>query len=176
MRKPSAVTELREIANFIIDTTTRKPIQLRQDIRDIFFEKPPEEGMGVIVYSFGFKHGAALDADIVIDVRFLPNPYYDPLMRHMTGLDETVSTFVMERPETREFMGYWKALLKCIMAGYVAEGKQQLAIGVGCTGGQHRSVAIAVATGEYLKTLGYRVHVSHRDLSRADTEKKDGRR
>ena len=175
-RERALLTELREIANFIIDTTTRKPIQLRQDIRDIFFEKPPEEGMGVIVYSFGFKHGAALDADIVIDVRFLPNPYYDPLMRHMTGLDETVSTFVMERPETREFMGYWKALLKCIMAGYVAEGKQQLAIGVGCTGGQHRSVAIAVATGEYLKTLGYRVHVSHRDLSRADTEKKDGRR
>lgn len=169
----SLLTELREIANFIIDTSDTKPIELRQNIRNIFFEKPPEEGMGVVVYSFGFKHGAALDADIVIDVRFLPNPYYDPDMRHLTGLDEKVNTFVMDRPETKEFMGYWQALLKCVMAGYVAEGKQQLAIGVGCTGGQHRSVAIAEATGEYLKSIGYRVHTSHRDLSRADTESRD---
>ena len=175
-RERAMLTELREIANYVIDTTNRKPIQLRQDIKDIFFEKPPEEGMGVVVYSFGFKHGAATDADIVIDVRFLPNPYYDPEMRHLTGLDSKVNDFVMGRHETKEFMEKWGALLGCIMPGYLAEGKQQLAIGVGCTGGQHRSVALAEATGELLKRMGYRVHVSHRDLSRADTGKKDGAR
>lgn len=165
------LTDLREIANFIIDTTELKPIQLRREITDIFSERSVQQGLGVVVYSFGFKHGAAIDADIVIDVRFLPNPYYDPDMRHLTGLDAPVRDFVMQRPETKDFLQKWEDLLKCVMPGYVAEGKQQLAIAVGCTGGQHRSVALAVATGEFLKQQGYRVHVAHRDLSRADTAK-----
>ena len=88
---------------------------------------------------------------------------------HLTGLDEPIRTFVMERPETKEFLDRWRALLDCIMPGYVSEGKQQLAIAVGCTGGQHRSVALAAATGAYLKKRGYNVHVTHRDLFRAET-------
>lgn len=166
------LSELREIANLIIDTTSLKPIALHDKIRSAFTETTPLDGLGVVVYSFGFKHGMAEDADIVIDVRFLPNPYYDPEMRYMTGLDEQVKTFVMERSETKEFMTKWEALLDCVMPGYVAEGKQQLAIAVGCTGGQHRSVTLAEATGAYLQSRGYRVHVSHRDLSRADTSRK----
>ena len=161
--------ELRATADAIIDTSNMRPIVLRERIRSLFAHETPRQGMSVVVYSFGFKHGSAADADILIDVRFLPNPYYDPEMRHLTGLDDKVRTFVMERSETKEFMVRWTALLDCVMPGYVAEGKQQLAIGVGCTGGQHRSVAIAVATGEYLRKCGYQVHVSHRDLSRADT-------
>ena len=173
IRKERAMlSELREIANMVIDTTNLRPIELRRTIAHAFEGGSAQDGLGVVVYSFGFKHGAATDADIVIDVRFLPNPYYDPELRHLTGLDAPVRDFVMGRPETQEFMKRWKALLDCVMPGYVAEGKQQLAIAVGCTGGQHRSVAIAEATGAYLKNQGYRVHVSHRDLSRADIEKR----
>lgn len=175
-RERAMLAELREIANFVIDTTDCKPLRLRQEITELFSGKPLAEGLGIVVYSFGFKHGQALDADIVIDVRFLPNPYYDPEMRHLTGLDDKVNGFVMEHPETKEFMRCWTALLNCIVPGYVKEGKQQLAIAVGCTGGQHRSVAIAQATGEYLKEKGYRVHISHRDLWRADTGKGEGQR
>ena len=103
-----------------------------------------------------------------MDVRFLPNPYYDPDLRHLTGLDEPVRDFVMLREETIEFNKRWHELLDVVMPGYVAEGKQQLAIGVGCTGGQHRSVALAESTGDYLKTKGYRVSVAHRDLKLAE--------
>ncbi len=172
-KERTLLNELKEMANLTIDTTGLKPIELREKIYALFSEKPPQDGLGVVVYSFGFKHGMAEDADIVIDVRFLPNPYYDPEMRYQTGLDEMVSDFVMGRPETKSFMEHWEALLSCIMPGYVAEGKQQLAIGVGCTGGQHRSVALAEATGAFLKSQGYRVHVSHRDLSLADTKRKE---
>ena len=165
------LSDLRKLASMIIDTSSLKPIELRERINEAFSESTPQDGLGVVVYSFGFKHGMAEDADIVIDVRFLPNPYYDPEMRYMTGLESTVRDFVLQRSETKDFLKNWKQLLSCIMPGYVAEGKQQLAIGVGCTGGQHRSVVLAEETGEYLRSQGYRVHVSHRDLSLADTDK-----
>ncbi|MBQ9021267.1 MAG: RNase adapter RapZ [Eggerthellaceae bacterium] len=164
------LSDLRQLASMIIDTSSLKPIELRERINETFSESSPQDGLGVVVYSFGFKHGMAEDADIVIDVRFLPNPYYDPNMRYMTGLEDEVRNFVMERNETREFLKNWEQLLDCVMPGYIAEGKQQLAIGIGCTGGQHRSVVLAEATGQYLRSRGYRVHVSHRDLSLADTK------
>lgn len=160
--------ELRESANFTVDTSNKKPIETRRMIQKYFSSNDPQDGLSVFVHSFGFKHGSPSDADIVIDVRFLPNPYYDPAMRHLTGLDEAVNSFVMERIETKDFMKRWEELLLCVMPGYVAEGKQQLVIGIGCTGGQHRSVAIADATGKFLKGQGYHVHTSHRDLSRAE--------
>ena len=163
------LSELREAANVLIDTTDLRPIELRRILRDSFSSQLPQSGLGIVVYSFGFKHGAPIDADIVIDVRFLPNPFYDPELRHLTGLDDPIREFVMNRPETGEFLKRWKDLLLNIMPGYVAEGKQQIAIGVGCTGGQHRSVTLAEETGTILKEAGYRVHVRHRDLSRADT-------
>ncbi len=161
--------DLRQSADFMIDTTDLRPIELRRRIAERFSKNSAQQGMSVVVYSFGFKHAPADDADIVIDVRFLPNPFYDPELRNLTGLDAPVRDFVMERPETKEFLDRWRALLDCIMPGYVSEGKQQLAIAVGCTGGQHRSVALAVATGAYLKKRGYNVHVTHRDLFRAET-------
>lgn len=167
------LAKLRNVADHIIDTTDRKPIVLRHTIQDLFSGKTAQEGLHVYVYSFGFKHGAPLDADIVIDVRFLPNPYYDPEMRHLTGLDQKVSDFVISRSETQEFLACWRQLLQCVMPGYVNEGKTNLNIGVGCTGGQHRSVAIAVETGNFLRELGYSVTTTHRDLSRADTKRKD---
>ena len=159
--------DLREMAHHVVDTTDMLPQQLRETIRSIFARGNERRGLAVTVYSFGFKHGAPTDADLVMDVRFLPNPYYDPDLRFLTGLDAPVRDFVMYREETVEFVKRWRALLDCVMPGYVAEGKQQLAIAIGCTGGQHRSVAIAESTGDYLKSNGYRVSVAHRDLKPA---------
>lgn len=167
-RERSMLFSLREMAHDVIDTTDMLPQQLRQRIKELFSTGEERKGLAVTVYSFGFKHGAPLDADVVMDVRFLPNPYYDAALRPLTGLDAPVRDFVMYREETIEFVKRWQALLDCIMPGYVAEGKQQLAIAIGCTGGQHRSVALAESTGDYLKHGGYRVSVAHRDLERAE--------
>ena len=171
-RERDLLYELRDKAGFVIDTTNMLPAELRTKLRQLFAEGDTRQGLSVTVYSFGFKHNAPEDADLVIDVRFLPNPYYDPRMRHLTGLDDIVRDFVMHNEETETFMKRWEALLDCVMPGYVSEGKQQLAIAVGCTGGQHRSVAIAEATGDYLRTNGYRVSIAHRDLRLA--ERADG--
>ena len=145
-RERDLLFEVRENAHHVIDTTSMLPPQLRSTIRALFAPGEERAGLSVTVYSFGFKHGAPLDADLVMDVRFLPNPYYEPQLRSLTGLDK----------------------LDCVMPGYVAEGKQQLAIAVGCTGGQHRSVALAESTADYLKAKGYRVSIAHRDLSLAE--------
>ncbi len=166
-RERNMLFSLRETANVVIDTTDMLPQQLRVRIRDHFSSGEEHKGLAVTVYSFGFKHGAAVDADIVMDVRFLPNPYYDPELRPLSGLDAPVRDYVMVRDITEDFMKRWKELLDSIMPGYVSEGKQQLAIAIGCTGGQHRSVAVAEATGDYLKTKGFRVSIAHRDLALA---------
>lgn len=167
-RERSLLFELREGAHHVIDTTSMLPPQLRATIRALFAPGNERPGLSVTVYSFGFKHGAPLDADLVMDVRFLPNPYYEPQLRGLTGLDDPVREYVLYREETEEFQQRWRALLDCVMPGYVAEGKQQLAIAIGCTGGQHRSVALAESTGDYLKSKGYRVSIAHRDLTLAE--------
>lgn len=158
---------LREISQYIIDTTDMLPQDFRAHIRKIFNADEKIEGLSITVYSFGFKNGSPVDADLVIDVRFLPNPYWDPEMRPLSGLDIPVHDFVMGRSETKEFLDKWYALLTSLLPGYIKEGKQQLAIAIGCTGGQHRSVTIAEETGEYLKGQGYRVSIAHRDLAMA---------
>lgn len=172
-REREMMFQLRENAHHVIDTTNMLPPQLKSTIRALFAPGEERHGLAVTVYSFGFKHGAPLDADLVIDVRFLPNPYYDPELRHLTGLDAPVRDYVLYRKKTEEFLMCWRSLLDCVMPGYVKEGKQQLAIAVGCTGGQHRSVAIAEATADYLRSQGYRVSIAHRDLSLA--ERADGK-
>lgn len=160
---------LRGAADAVIDTSTLSTRALRDRLRGLFSMRGLTDGMQVVVYSFGFKHGAPTDADIVIDVRFLPNPFYEPQLRNLTGRDAEVRDYVLNQPETQEFLNCWKNLLGCVMPGYQKEGKQQLAIAVGCTGGQHRSVTLADETGSYLKRLGYNVEVSHRDLALANT-------
>lgn len=167
-RERGLLVNVRERADLVVDTTDMLPQRLRDTLKEAFSEGSERRGLSVTVYSFGFKHGAPLDADVVMDVRFLPNPYYDPDLRGLTGLDAPVRDFVMLRDETIEFKDKWHALLDVIMPGYVSEGKQQLAIGIGCTGGQHRSVALAESTGDYLKSKGYRVSVAHRDLLKAE--------
>ncbi len=163
-RERQMLMALRDEADYVINTTDMLPQKLRSTIRELFGTGSVRRGLAVTVYSFGFKYGSPLDADVVIDVRFLPNPYYDLDLRPLTGLDEPVQDYVMLREETIDFCKRWQDLLDVIMPGYVAEGKQQLAIAIGCTGGQHRSVVLAESTGDYLKSKGYRVSVAHRDL------------
>lgn len=163
--------DLTKLAHSYIDTSKITVKTLRERLRELYSKETKREGLNVVVYSFGFKHGAPVDADIVIDVRFLPNPFYIPEMRTLTGLDELVRDFVLSNTETEAFLAAWKNLLDCVMPGYVAEGKHHLAIGVGCTGGQHRSVVLAEQTAKLLKDEGYNVTAYHRDITLADTEK-----
>lgn len=163
--------KLRDIADSYIDTTHLRPSDLREELRKLYSKETKKEGLKVAVYSFGFKHGAPSDADIVIDVRFLPNPFYVPELRPLTGLEKKVSDYVLNREETQNFLEAWKNLLDCVMPGYVTEGKQHLAIAVGCTGGQHRSVVLAEKTAQILADQDYNVTVFHRDIALADTSK-----
>ena len=166
-RERALLRDIRAHADYVIDTTNLLPAELRAKLKDLYAGGYERTGLSVSVYSFGFKHGSPRDADLVIDVRFLPNPFYDPEMRTMTGLDQKVRDYVLFNGDTETFLKRWKALLDCVMPGYVAEGKTQLAIAVGCTGGQHRSVVLAEETGDYLRSAGYRVSVAHRDLALA---------
>mgnify|MGYP000530229542 CR=1 FL=1 len=150
-RERMALASIRERADLVIDTSRMRTATLRRRL-----------------FSFGFKHGLPVEADLMIDVRFLPNPFYDPEMRTLTGLDEKVSNFVIDHPKTQEFLDAWFRLLDAVMPGYIAEGKPRLSIAIGCTGGQHRSVAIAEATGRYLERHQYHVSISHRDLAKAN--------
>lgn len=156
---------LREIANFVIDTTGLRPRALvsllKKTLGGISEEVPP---MRAEVMSFGFKRGLPRQADLVMDVRFLPNPFYVEELCHHSGLDEDVRNFVMNHPATVEFMQKWKDMLSFLLPHYREEGKHRLVIAVGCTGGAHRSVAIAEAIGAYLRELGLPTEVNHRDL------------
>ncbi len=156
---------LREIANFVIDTTGLRPRALvsllKKTLGGISEEVPP---MRAEVMSFGFKRGLPRQADLVMDVRFLPNPFYVEELCHHSGLDEDVRNFVMNHPATVEFMQKWKDMLSFLLPHYREEGKHRLVIAVGCTGGAHRSVAIAEAIGAYLRDLGLPTEVNHRDL------------
>ncbi|WP_072415327.1 RNase adapter RapZ [Collinsella phocaeensis] len=167
-RERVQLSHVRDRADMIIDTSRLRTTALRARLRHAFSELTDQQLMEVHVFSFGFKHGLPVEADLMIDVRFLPNPFYDPEMRTMTGLDRKVSDFVLEHPKTQEFMEAWHKLLDAVMPGYIAEGKPQLSIAIGCTGGQHRSVAIAEATARYLERQQYHVSISHRDLPRAN--------
>ena len=167
-RERVQLRKVRDRADMIIDTSRLRPRDLRSRLRRAFSELTDQQLMEVSVFSFGFKHGMPVEADLMIDVRFLPNPFYDPEMRPLTGNDRLVADFVLQNPTTEKFLDAWYRLLDVTMPGYVAEGKTSLSIAVGCTGGQHRSVAIANATAAYLERSGYHVVLSHRDLALAN--------
>ncbi len=156
---------LREIANYVIDTTGMNARTLRKQVsRTLGSLEDFDPPFRAEVMSFGFKRGLPRQADLVVDVRFLPNPFYiDSLCRH-SGLDEDVRTFVMEHPTTVAFMDKYKEMLAFLIPHYREEGKHRLVVAVGCTGGAHRSVAIAEAIGGYLRELGIPTEVNHRDL------------
>lgn len=167
-REHRQLAAVRDFSDLVIDTSSLPIKDLRARLRRTFSELTDQQLMEVSVFSFGFKHGMPVEADLMIDVRFLPNPFYDPQMRTMTGNDPLVRDFVLNNEVTRRFLDAWESLLDVAMPGYVAEGKSHLSIAVGCTGGQHRSVAIANATADYLQRGGYHVSLSHRDLALAN--------
>lgn len=159
------LAEIRAIAEEVIDTSWLTPQQLRDEILRRL-QLGDGTTMQVKVVSFGFKYGVPIDADLVFDVRFLPNPNYDPKLRPLTGSDEPVKEFVLEQAETKEFLNRLKALLEFSLPLYRREGKSYLTIAVGCTGGRHRSVALAEAIAEIVKVQGFNCSVLHRDVNR----------
>jgi UPF0042 nucleotide-binding protein len=167
IRKERLMMEsLRGDADLIIDTTGLTPHGLRDRIRDAFAETPPEQGLQVSITSFGFKYGTPRDADLVLDVRFLPNPHWVDDLRPLPGTDERVRDYVEGQDQYRTFMERLESLLQVVVPGYVAEGKSYLTCAIGCTGGRHRSVVVAEELGRYFADRGIPVAVAHRDLAR----------
>jgi RNase adapter protein RapZ len=156
--------DLRATADLVIDTSDLNVHELRAKMLAAFAGE--ETGMLVTVSSFGFKYGLPLDADMVVDVRFLPNPHWVPELRPRVGLHPEVRDYVLTQPETKVFLDRLQSLLEVALPGYVREGKQYLTIAVGCTGGRHRSVVLAEELGAWLVHQGFKVHVAHRDMER----------
>lgn len=162
IRKERAILEeIRGDAQVVIDTTELSPRQLRERINEEFKSRDTHE-FRVELISFGFKYGLPIDADIVMDVRFLPNPHYIPELRPLTGRDSSVYDYVMSFPETESFYTRFIDLLKNVMPGYEKEGKSSVTIAIGCTGGQHRSVALTERVAKELEQ-DYHVNITHRD-------------
>ena len=165
-RERELMQPVRERADHIIDTSRTSTAQLRGELLRLFGDPEEKGGMTVSVTSFGFKYGLPLDADLVFDVRFMPNPFYIEELRPQTGLDQAVSDYVFSFQQTQGCMKRLEDLLSFTLPLYAEEGKTSLFIGVGCTGGHHRSVAVTHALAEFIRGLGYQVTENHRDMSR----------
>lgn len=161
------LTAIRAEAQAIIDTTELSPRQLKDKLLGLFVqEEQMSTSMQITVQSFGFKYGPPLDADLTFDVRFLPNPHYDLELRPFTGMDQPVKDFVLGHPVTTEFLARLTDMVSFLLPHYLSEGKTHLSIGIGCTGGRHRSVAIAQYLVNQLRAQEYRVVENHRDVNR----------
>lgn len=157
---------LRETADVIIDTSSLNVHQLRDRVTQEFSEDPEPRPMRVSIRSFGFKHGAPRDVDMMFDVRFLPNPHWVPELREQTGRDQPVSEYVLAADGASEFVDQVEGLLEFLIPRFTAEAKSYLSIAIGCTGGHHRSVAIAEELAKRLSQHGVRAAVRHRDIDR----------
>lgn len=158
--------KIKEKANYIIDTSNLTPRQLKEEILGIIGGDNSYKGLSINIISFGFKYGIPIECDLVFDVRFIPNPYYIESMKKLTGRNETVKKYVLSMPETGEFLEKLSGMLDFLIPNYIKEGKSQLVIGIGCTGGRHRSVAIADAVEKALHDRSYRTIVEHRDIEK----------
>ncbi len=158
--------EVKQKADYIIDTSNLTIAMLKEEIKEIFLEGKESKKLTISVVSFGFKHGLLLDADLVFDVRFLPNPYYIEELKELTGMDEEVRNYVLKWEEAQIFINKLYDMISYLIPLYIKEGKSQLVIGIGCTGGKHRSVTIANVLYEKLLEDGNRVIVSHRDCNK----------
>jgi len=158
--------EIKDRADIIIDTSKYEIKDLRAKINEYYGDSiVPEKQLSVTVLSFGFKYGIPVDSDLVFDVRFIPNPFYIPELKKYSGLDEPVQKYVLEQEETKAFVYRLDDMLKFLIPNYIKEGKRQLIISIGCTGGRHRSVAIANAIHESLLLDGFNSKMEHRDIS-----------
>lgn len=155
---------IRSRADQTLDTSELTPAQFREKVLALFTEKGEPDNLSISIVSFGFKHGVPLDADLVFDVRFLPNPHYNPELRPLTGTDASVQKYIWREEVTHVFAEKLLDLLEFLLPLYKAEGKTQLVIAIGCTGGKHRSVAIACHLAEVLSGHNYQVSLEHRDI------------
>lgn len=160
----SKLEHIKSQASFIIDTTNMLPNDLKDEMKHLFVDGGVSEGIHISVVSFGFKYGIPLDADMVFDVRFLPNPYYVEALKRFSGMDEGVRSYVMQWPEAVEFMNKLVDMVEFLIPNFIKEGKSQLVIAIGCTGGRHRSVTMVNMLSKKLKENNHRVIVEHRDI------------
>ena len=168
-KEREVLAEIKKKADYVIDSSNLLTRELKKELDRIFVENKEYNSLMVNVMSFGFKHGIPTDADLVFDVRFLPNPYYIDELKHLTGNDKPVQDYVKSFPACGEFVDKLVDMLNFLIPGYVQEGKYQLVVAIGCTGGQHRSVTIANEVYERLKASGgnYGLNLSHRDVKQA---------
>ncbi|GKU26845.1 RNase adapter RapZ [Clostridium folliculivorans] len=158
--------EIKDRADNIIDTSKYAIRDLREKLNLLYGSgTTTERPLSITVVSFGFKYGIPMDSDLVFDVRFLPNPFYIPELKPFSGNDEPVKKYVLEKVETKDFMSKIEDMLKFLIPNYVKEGKRQLIVSIGCTGGRHRSVAIANAIYETLNNDGFKATIEHRDVN-----------
>lgn len=165
-RERERLTAVRAAADRILDTTALTVHQLRAELTRDYAERSTQDGMSLFLTSFGYKFGTPADADMVLDIRFLPNPFFVEDLRPLSGLDGPVQRYVLERPETVEFLGHVQRLLSFLLPRYLHEGKTYFTVALGCTGGRHRSVVVAEEISRRLSAAGYQVQVRHRDISR----------
>ncbi|MGI6580261.1 MAG: RNase adapter RapZ [Saccharofermentanales bacterium] len=158
--------ELRGLSDLIIDTTEMSLHELKDFLFDLLTENDQNELMTVFVQSFGFKYGIPLDCDLLLDVRFMPNPFYVSELREASGLDKPVKDYVMHFSEAREFLQLARRFFEFSLPLYQREGKVRLTVGVGCTGGRHRSVVVSEELASILRDLDYRIFIDHRDIKR----------
>lgn len=165
LKERRLLEKLKGQADLIIDTSRITTSELKEIILKSFMGERGTK-MLITAMSFGYKYGMPLDADIVMDVRFLPNPHYDPKLRTLTGEEAPVKEFILKREETKNFLGKFKDLLVFLLPYYVAEGKSHLTVAIGCTGGSHRSVVLASEIAVFLQNEGYSVAVRHKDIGK----------
>ena len=156
--------EIRDLSDYIIDTTNLKVAELKQEISKIFEEGRGKSSFLINIKSFGYQRGIPIEADLVLDMRFIPNPYYLPSLKRLTGNNKKVSSYVLRQKVTQDFIKAELEMLEMLIPAYIKEGKYHLNIAFGCTGGQHRSVATADEVAKELRAKGYRVTLEHRDI------------
>jgi UPF0042 nucleotide-binding protein len=164
-REREVLSQLRGDAQLVIDTTSMSPTELRARIAEAF-GSPQSVALQITVLSFGFKYGVPVDADLMADMRFLPNPHWIPELRPHTGRDSDVATYVLEQPGAQEFLDRYVPVIETVGRGYIHEGKRFMTVAIGCTGGKHRSVAVVEEIARRLREAGVPARTAHRDLGR----------
>jgi UPF0042 nucleotide-binding protein len=163
------LSDLKSMASIIIDTSNLSTSELRRQLVDVFSRNVKLEKLLVTIVTFGFKHGLPMDADLVFDVRFLPNPYYLGDLKPLSGLDSRVTQFLFKSALTKSFFSRMSRFVDFLLPHYVEEGKSHLTIAIGCTGGRHRSVAVGESLRTHLEAKEYAVVVEHRDIERGES-------
>ncbi len=164
-RERAVMAELRGDADLVIDTTPLNVHQLKDKVARAF-GTPDTVQLQITVVSFGFKYGVPVDADLLADMRFLPNPFWVPELKHLTGQDADVAAYVKDRPDAQEFLERYLPVIETVGDGYLREGKRFMTVAIGCTGGKHRSVAMSEEIAARLRSTGLEAEATHRDLGR----------